>query len=483
MNQRLQFQARDPSILPCSVTHIDGAGPHTISSRREQPPVGASITTEDMELVPPFSENLLLWPPAQDAEAARQFDSFQPYITHDSESSVLCSSPIQISRTRSIPPAFDKPLSASKSSEEKFRLPFQVSSFLPTMVGTEPEEYTTESCLVMSKGDLFSKFLRFTDGFDVPNEICPSFLPPLHESCHPDSYDMDVGGGSRGNPVLQDLPMDLPRNLHPYFPKDLRLDQIFWTGVHNEISMMGELDVNFDHRISNHPPIASPESLESLAHFELKEGVYLPTVRSQSHSEGTEIHMKLTSPQRPIRTSSKATEKMNYGDSQYTELKCGNCCAVSTDVFRRSDDVIRCERCATYHRRHHFERPDSVIAKEPKHIPRECVNCSTTTSRQWRRGHDHGFLCSECDNYQRRTGRPRPLHLAMKYLAKKDIIGSRRRKPRRTHRFKKKDRFCTNCQARESRGWYGGSDGGCICAPCWLFWYRTKKDRPRRLWG
>uniref|UniRef100_A0AC35TN84 GATA-type domain-containing protein n=2 Tax=Rhabditophanes sp. KR3021 TaxID=114890 RepID=A0AC35TN84_9BILA len=46
-------------------------------------------------------------------------------------------------------------------------------------------------------------------------------------------------------------------------------------------------------------------------------------------------------------------------------------------------------------------------------ITRKCSRCGTTETKQWRKSGKE-YLCNCCSQYQKRTGRPRPLNLSKK---------------------------------------------------------------------
>lgn len=191
------------------------------------------------------------------------------------------------------------------------------------------------------------------------------------------------------------------------------------------------------------------------------------------HEGGAGAPKNHEEPQSFMRTTEKHLEAIHI---------CSNCKIGGLDVFARGDCKLRCLRCHIYNRRHGVERPELMIQNEPTKNVKQCFNCGSTICRQWRRDVDKNTVCSLCNNYYRRTGKKRPMLLAWAYRGTSNEKMARIQKPRKLIRFKRGERICSNCSTKRAKTWRAGEENCCLCSPCWSYWYRTKKNRPKHLW-
>lgn len=439
----------------------------------EEPPMTEPVL-DDLGLLFPIPGVLpMRAEPVQYGRTFDPFDLFDPFdpleesVHHSEKNEAHPAEQSQDFCTRPVSSEITIPLIDPFCNADTFQSPWPVNIFPPLESTVEEEENSIKSSPELSgEGDRFTASSLSLENSDQRQEICTSSVHKRQALCPPKMFDQPSSEMFDADVVAQDM----------------HQDRSIWTGVLNAFPINEIFDVEQDQSSFNQrvqPRTASQVSPGKLNVLDVEP----PTLMgSLSPSSTAQIQISLTPPPSDFPSYLIVPPDPDTTRSQEKEIHCVHCSAITSDVFKCHDGSFRCSRCETYHRRHGIERPQVLIEGERKRLPRECINCTTTTSRQWRCDEDGSVLCSECGNYLTRTGRPRPFELALKYLAKKNALESRIRKPRKTIRFKKADRVCSNCQTCDSSYWRAGPDLCCLCNACWSYCHRTKKARPRRLW-
>ncbi|KAJ6217937.1 hypothetical protein RDWZM_009094 [Blomia tropicalis] len=96
-------------------------------------------------------------------------------------------------------------------------------------------------------------------------------------------------------------------------------------------------------------------------------------------------------------------------------------------------------------------------------LERECVNCGTTNTSQWRTNGSGHYLCNACGLYKKYNGEDRP-------------PASIQQPRKRT--VKTRDVQCTNCGVNKSSEWRRNVRGEIVCNACGLYYKLHNRDRP-----